>query len=105
MLPFRESPEAPNVPDAWQEKIIHASMTVSGVRIAGGDVLPEHYEKPSGVYLLLSVQDEEQTRSIFSGLAQSGQIILPLQKTFWSPCYGIVVDRFGVPWKLNYTVE
>jgi PhnB protein len=41
-------------------------------------------------------------KSYFNALQGDGQVILAPQRTFWSPCYAIVIDRFGVPWKINY---
>lgn len=101
MLPFSRSPAAINVPKNWQSKIVHANIQISGVEIAGDDVPPEQYEAPKGFYVLLVFENQDETKAAFEGLARQGKILFPLQKTFWSPCYGIVVDRFGVPWKLN----
>lgn len=100
MLQFKDSPASKNVPADWQDKIVHANISIEGVEIAGGDVQPEQYQKPKGFYLLLGV-NVERVKTIFDQLSVNGEIIFPPQKTFWSPCYAIVVDRFGVPWKIN----
>ena len=71
------------------------------MELAGGDVKPEQYQKPKGFYLLLGLNTEDSVKSTFSLLSAAGEIILPPQKTFWSPCYAIVIDRFSVPWKIN----
>ncbi|KXI27218.1 VOC family protein [Paraglaciecola hydrolytica] len=101
MLPFGKSPAAASVPATWQTKIVHANIQLAGVEIAGDDIQPEQYEPPRGFYILLAFENEDKTRLAFEGLSEKGKILFPLQKTFWSPCYGIVVDQYGVPWKLN----
>lgn len=101
MLKFKDSPARSEVPSAWQNKIVHANITIDKVEIAGADVLPEHYDKPDGCYLLLSVDSESKVKEIFDKLSPKGEVIMQPQKTFWSPCYAIVVDRFGIPWKIN----
>ncbi len=58
-------------------------------------------QAPQGFHVLLGVDSEDRVRSLFDSLQPGGQAILAPQKTFWSPCYAIVVDRFGVPWKIN----
>lgn len=101
VLQFKDSAAVACVPASWQNKIVHASMVIEGIELAGSDLLPEQYQKPSGFYLALGIDTEVRVKSIFAKMAEDGDVILPPQKTFWSPCYGIVVDRYGVPWKLN----
>lgn len=101
LLLYKDSPLASSVPAHWQHKILHANISISGVELAGGDVLPEQYQKPAGFYLLLGVSSAAEVNLIFNKLAEGGSVILPPQKTFWSPCYAMVVDRFGVGWKIN----
>ncbi|MYM24152.1 VOC family protein [Duganella sp. FT135W] len=84
------------------EKIVHANICIDGVEIAGADVDSSRYEKPKGFYVLLGVDSEEKVWSYFNALQHDGHVVLAPQKTFWSPCYAIAIDRFGVPWKLNY---
>jgi len=101
MLSFGESPASESVPEQWREKIVHANINLNGVEIAGDDVLPQRYKNPEGFYITLQFDDEQSTMRAFDSLSEKGVIIFPLQKTFWSPCYGIVTDQFGVSWKLN----
>jgi PhnB protein len=101
MLQFKDSPAAKNTPADWQDKIVHANISIDEVELAGADVMPEQYQKPKGFCLLLGVDTESRVDSVFNQLSIDGEIIFPPQKTFWSPRYAIVVDRFGVPWKIN----
>lgn len=81
--------------------IVHANICIDGVELAGADVEESKYRKPTGFYVLLGVDSQEKVDSYFSALQAHGQIILAPQRTFWSPRYAIVIDRFGVPWKIN----
>jgi len=101
MLQFKDSPASSTVADEWQDKIVHANIRIDGIELAGADLLPEQYQKPRGFYILLGLNTEDRVKSIFEKLTVGGNIILSPQKTFWSQCYGIVVDQYGVPWKIN----
>jgi PhnB protein len=100
MLRVGDSP-VPASSESHARKIVHANIRIEGVEIAGADVDPEIYERPTGFYVLLGVDSEEKVRVIFGALQVGGRVVLAPQRTFWSPCYAIVVDRFGVPWKIN----
>lgn len=103
MLRIRDSPFRGNA-DLEGHQIVHANVSFDGVELAGADVAPQRYEKPRGFYVLLGVDSVEKVRSHFQALQEGGTVVLSPQRTFWSPCYAIVVDRFGVPWKLNGAV-
>jgi PhnB protein len=49
----------------------------------------------------LNVEGRESAERIFQTLAEGGKVVMPLQKTFWSPAFGVVTDRFGTPWEIN----
>ncbi|MBC3765557.1 VOC family protein [Neptunicella marina] len=101
MLQVKDSPLAQQESSEWQDKIVHANINIHNIELAGADVKPKQYHKPRGFYLLLGLTSESAVKDIYNKLAEHGEVILPPQKTFWSPCYAIVTDRFAVPWKLN----
>ena len=101
MLRVRDSP-VPAVSESHKDKIVHANICIDGVELAGADVDASRYARPTGFYVLLGVDSEDKVHAFFTALQTGGQVILAPQKTFWSPCYAIVIDRFGVPWKINY---
>jgi PhnB protein len=103
MLSYGATPAAETVPPEWRAKIVHASIAFGARELLGADVLPGQYQKPAGFYLLFGVAGLENTRRVFDGLAEGGVVAMPLQRTFWSEAFGVVVDRFGVPWEI--TVE
>lgn len=101
MLSFKNSPISSTQPADWQNKIVHANILIDDIELAGADVKPQQYQKPTGFYLLLGCKSEHEVKTIFDLLSAGGEVIFAPQKTFWSTCYAIVIDRFGVPWKLN----
>lgn len=101
MLHFSDSPVADTVPNDWQGKIVHANIKFLGIELSGGDLVSDLYEPPKGFYILLGIDNESETSSIFNALSKGGSVIMKLQQTFWSTNYGIVVDQFGIQWKIN----
>ncbi|RZT08820.1 PhnB protein [Duganella sp. CF402] len=101
MLRVNDSPVAA-LSEAHGETIVHANICIDGVDLAGADVDASVYEKPKGFYVLLGVDSEVNVHTYFEALQREGHVVLAPQRTFWSPCYAIVTDRFSVPWKINY---
>lgn len=101
MLAYGDSPAAEEVPLEWRDKIVHATLVLDDKVLAGADVLPEQYERPQGFYVLLSVPDPASAERIFEVLSEAGVVRMAIQKTFWSRCFGVVVDRFGIPWEIS----
>jgi PhnB protein len=104
VMSYGSSPAGATVPEAWRGKIVHATLTLAdGNRLLGADVLPEQFERPRGIYVLVALRDAEEAKRVFAALAEGGDVKMPLDKTFWSAAFGVVVDRFGTPWEI--TVE
>jgi len=101
MLKYGSSPVAEQVPLEWRSKIVHATMTVGETMLTGADALPKQYVRPEGFYVLLGIDDPAAARRIFHALAEEGQVRMAIQRTFWSSCFGVLVDRFGIPWEIS----
>lgn len=101
LLRWGDSPLAKDAPAEWAGKINHASIEIGDMKLAGGDVLSGTYERPRGFSILLGTKDVEETHRIFEALAENGTVRMPLQQTFWSKCFGDVVDQFGIAWSIN----
>jgi PhnB protein len=95
------SPLAHHVPADWDDKVMHGSITIGGQVVMGGDVAPDRYEEPKGFSLSLQMTDTTEAERIFHELAEGGRVMMPLEKTFWAARFGMVVDRFGIPWLIN----
>ena len=95
------SPMAGDVPADWSEKVMHGTITVGGQLLMGGDVAPDRYEAPKGFSLSLQIESPEEARRVFHALSEGGSVVMPLEPTFWAVLFGMVIDRFGVPWLIN----
>ena len=95
------SPMADQVPSDWQDKVMHGSVTIGEQVLMGGDVAPDRYEKPRGFGLSLQIKSIGQAERVFDQLSKDGTIVMPLEKTFWAARFGVLVDRFGIPWQIN----
>jgi len=82
-------------------KIMHAALQLDSGLLTGNDVPPSDYRKPQGFSLLYSLTDVSRAETIFGQLSEGGAVQMPLEKTFWAERFGVVIDRFGVPWAIN----
>ena len=103
LLKDGDAPMPEPVPENWRNAILHASLTVGEQVLLGSDSPPEYYHKPEGFYVSLSVDTPAEAARIFQLLAENGQVRMDLQKTFWSPSFGMLSDRFDIPWIINCT--
>jgi PhnB protein len=95
------SPMENEVPTDWKNRIMHGSVTIGGQTVMGADTAPEKYERPQGFSLALNIHDAGDAERMFRALANGGKVIVALEKTFWAERFGIVIDRFGIPWAIN----
>jgi PhnB protein len=98
---FAGTPMADQVPADWQDKVMHGNLTIGDQVLMGGDVSPDRYEEPKGFSLSLQMKDVTEAERVFHELSKDGKVVLPLEKTFWAARFGMVVDRFGIPWLIN----
>ncbi len=100
IMRFNESPE-PTPPGmlqaGFENKVMHASFRVGDVCLMASDGSDDK-SKFDGFRLALTVPTEAEAHKAFNALADGGSIMMPLVKTFWSPCYGMVTDKFNVGW-------
>ena len=100
MMRFDESPApvpAGMLQAGFESKIMHATLRIGGVALMASDGCDDK-SKIDGFRLALSVETEADAHKAFDALADNGTVQMPLSKTFWSPCYGMVTDRFNVAW-------
>jgi PhnB protein len=98
---YGDSPMAASVPEGWETKIMHGSITLGALTIAGADVQPGQYVESAGFRLMLEPDDPAETERLFAALSENARIEMPLQETFWAQRFGVLTDQFGIPWTLN----
>lgn len=101
MVTHGETPIADQFPSEWRDKIIHARLMVGDQVLMGADTPPDRYEAPKGFSVTLGIEDPAEAERIFQALEEGGKVCMPLQKTFWAIRFGMLVDKFGIPWMIN----
>ena len=107
LMRHRDSPD-PHPPGllqpGFEDKVMHASLRIGEAVIMASDGCDDK-TRFDGFRLSLALPTEEGARRAFAGLSDGGTVQMPLTKTFWSPCFGMVTDRFGVGWMITVVAE
>ena len=80
------------------DKVMHASFQIGETELMASDGMAAGQPKFEGISLALTAPDEAEARRLFNALSDGGQVQMPMTKTFFSPAFGMVADRFGVSW-------
>ncbi|MFZ1429408.1 MAG: VOC family protein [Geminicoccaceae bacterium] len=106
LLRFKDNPEPPTESPASPEsaeKVMHGSLRIGETEIYLSDGCCTGQPSFQGFALSIARSDTEQAARTFAALADGGQVRMPMAKTFFSPAFGMVADRFGVPWMVITT--
>jgi PhnB protein len=91
-----------NTAQGMDRKIMHAHLKVGATAILGSDAPPERYTKPAGFGVTLDVDSNEEAERIFEALSDGGTATMAMGETFFAHRFGMVTDRFGIPWMIVY---
>jgi PhnB protein len=105
LLPMSEMPPDEPVPADQADLIMHAALTFDGNLLMASDDPTGNFAGVQGMFVNYSVADVAEAERVFEALADGGQVMMPLAETFWSPRFGMCVDRFGTPWMVNAEVS
>jgi len=100
LMRFKDSPEPGMCAPGAENKVLHASLRIGETTLMASDGRCEGKPSFQGFSLSLSVPNEVEAERLFAGVADGGKVQLPLTKTFFSPRFGMVADRFGVSWMI-----
>jgi PhnB protein len=104
MIPHGGTPAAGSVDASWQDKIMHARLAIGDRAIMASDSPPQFGAvKPSGFYVQLELSTPEEAERVFDALAEGGEIRMAYAQTFWARGFGMLVDRFQIPWMISCT--
>jgi PhnB protein len=101
LMSYGDSPVANEMPEGSGDRVMHAALTVGDQLLMASDAPPGRYQQPAGTYVSVTMDTIDEARRIFDGLAQSAEIQMPFEPTFWSPGFGMLVDRWGTPWMVS----
>jgi PhnB protein len=101
LLLHEGTPAEAHTPAEWRKKVLHGRIQVNGQTVMASDCPPGQYARPQGFSVTLGYREAGEAERVFGELAEGGQVQMPIQETFWAVRFGMVVDRFGIPWMIN----
>lgn len=104
LMRFRESPDQTHSQAGMEELIFHATFRIEGTEFMASDVGHLKGKSPSpfsGFSLALQLSSIEKAKRVFAALSHDGRVVVPLAESAFTSWYGVVLDRFGVSWKIN----
>jgi PhnB protein len=106
LMRYKESPEPPPpgmIPPGSENKVMHSNLRIGETMVMASDGNCQGKPSFQGFSLSVTAPNEAEAKRMFAALADGGQVQMPLGKTFFSPCFGMVADRFGVSWMIIVT--
>jgi PhnB protein len=101
LMRFRDNPDTPQpgmCPAGMEDKVMHAELRIGDTVVMASDGMEMGTPEFKGFSLTVEAADEAQADKLFAALGRGGQVQMPMGKTFFSPRFGAVADRFGVSW-------
>jgi PhnB protein len=102
LLALKDAPPGEPVPPGQADLIMHAALKFDdNLLMASDDPTTDSFGPVQGMQVNYSVTDVDEAKRAFEALADGGKVNLPIGPTFWSPAFGMCVDRFGTPWMVS----
>lgn len=97
-----ESPMAKDMPAEKQAYIMHAELSKGSFVFYGSDMMRDTATIGDNVGMALNCESETEIRELFAKLSQGGKVFMPIEDAFWGALFGMLTDKYGVEWMLNY---
>lgn len=103
LMRYKDSPEPshPGLPAGSENKVMHAEFRIGDSTIMGSDGMCNGKPGFQGFSLSLNLKTEAEADQAFAALCAGGSVTMPLNKTFWSPRFGMLTDKFGMGWMIH----
>lgn len=88
-------------PPGYAEKIMNAAFRIGDTDLMADDGMGEKLPEFKGMTLAIEVADDAEAQRVFAALGVGGTVSMPLMKTFWTSSFGMLTDKFSVPWMVN----
>ena len=98
LVRYETSPDPAMIPPGGGKKVMHARLKIGGNTVMVSDGRCGGKPKFEGFSLSLTTSTAAQAKKLFKALAKGGKVEMPLEKTFFSPCFGMLFDKFGIMW-------
>lgn len=100
LLRFKDAPDTSMITPGSENKVMHSQFQIGNTTVMASDGRNTGRPNFHGIALSISTNTEAEADKIFAGLADGGQVQMPLGKTFFSPRFGMLSDKFGVGWMI-----
>lgn len=102
MIGYGDTPAKDHMPANTGNRIMHARLELGDQVLMGCDAHPEMpYDGIKGCDVALQVETPAEAERVFAALAEGGNVQMPIGETFWSVRFGMLTDKFGLPWMIN----
>lgn len=98
---FADSPMAAGMPPEATERVMHATFRAPGVSFMASDAMEPLGKAGERIRMSVGAGEVSEGQRIFDALAQGGSVTMPYEKQFWGASFGMLYDRFGIPWMVN----
>lgn len=94
------------VPEDFKQKILHSTLAIGDYKIMASDsMLGQNVVNGSSISLSVECDNLEELERFFKNMSVGATITMPLEDTFWNARFGMLIDKFGIPWMFNYEKE
>lgn len=102
LMRWKESPDKDmKAPPGYEEKIMNAAFRIGETQLMADDGMSDKAVEYKGMTLAIEVADDIEAKRVFTAMSEGGKVTMPLMKTFWTSSFGMLTDKFGVPWMVN----
>ena len=101
LMRYDGAPGRDQMPSEMKSKVLHARFAVGDAVVMASDCPPDRYAKPQGQALALNTDKPAEADRLFRSLAEGGTVSMQIDKTFFAERFGMVTDKFGVPWMVS----
>jgi PhnB protein len=96
-----ESPMASSMPPEAHGRVMHVTLHIGDQVLQGADAPSGQFTKPAGFCVAVHFDDAADGERVFNALARDGKVQMPFQATFWAAGFGMLIDRFDIPWIID----
>ena len=102
LMRWKESPDKDmKGSPGFEEKIMNAAFRIGETQLMADDGMGDKTAEFKGMTLAIEVADDAEAKHVFTTLGEGDKVTMPLMKTFWTSSFGMLTDKFGVPWMVN----
>lgn len=99
-----ETPMAKDYPE-WKNKVMHATFKHKDLEFVASDMMRDRATSGDQISLMVTCDSEDEINSVFKKLSEGGDVFMPLEKAFWGAIFGVVTDKYGIEWNLNFPLK